>query len=337
MKRALFAASLTVAVAAFAAEPYTLDRNGVFWRVEATPSGTALVATKEGVELTRSLVPFALGIAGQHDSNLQLVADELSGKVVLAWQRNFSEAYSEIMLASWRDGSWERVEYLVGAPALRPRNPVLRLAQAQSSYPDPEDPEHQLTVKESFALLAWWEGDSRDQRARLAVLRLTAEAHEEGGLELREVPTSPGIGFNCPQPLAEDTVERPTFASQPPGPISHLLVASPNTCFLLVHEIRFALAPPQEQEGGISVEGTRRRHTPIFGVRRILPVTRELATEGTKVVLGAHLEPVLYQVLPDGLRYVVASERGWSEPRKLAIGPELSLDKAIALVENLAR
>jgi hypothetical protein len=336
MKRALYAASLTVAVAAFAAEPYTLDRNGVFWRVEATSSGAALVGTKGSVEVARSLVPFPLGLAGQYDSNLQLVADELSGKVVLAWQRNFSDKASDVVLAVWHEGSWERVEYLVRDPFLHPRNPVLRLAQATSSYPDPENPETLITVKESFALLAWWQGSS-EQQARLAILRLSGEPEDPGALEVRDVSTSPGIGFNCPQPLPDEAVERPAFAAEPPGPVSHLLVASPDTCLLFVHEIRFDLAPPQQQDGGIGVEAMRRRHTPIFGVRKVLPVTKELAAAGTRVVLGGNLQPVLYQVLGDKLRYTVATESGWSEPRTLAVGPELPLDKAIALVENLAR
>ncbi|MGC8916024.1 MAG: hypothetical protein ACP5NF_03505 [Thermoanaerobaculum sp.] len=338
MKRLVCLASfLALAASAFAAEPYTLDRSGVFWKVEASTSGVVLVGVKNGEEVVRSLVSFPLGIAGQNDSNLQLVADELTGKVVLAWQRNWSEAYSDVVLAVWNQGQWERVSYLGGNASLRPRNPVLKLAQATSTYPDPEDPEKTVTVSESFALLTWWQGDGDQQGARLAILRLAASPDEDDALSVREVVSSPGIGFNCPQPLSSEAVERPTFAAEPPGPVSHLLVASPSTCLLFVHEIRLELDNPQTEEGGLGVVAMRRRHTPIFGVRRVLPVPQGVAAEGTRVVLGPDAQPVLYRVLPDRVSYTVATPQGWSEARTLQVGPQLPLDKAIALVENLAR
>jgi len=340
MKRSALALIFFFATAlAFAADQVALDRNGVFWRLEATPSGTLLVGTKDGQEVARSLVPFPLGVAGQTDRNLQMVADDLSGKVVLAWQRQWGPLYSDIVLAVWNQGTWERVSYLTGDSTLQPRNPSLKLSSATSSYPDPEDPEKTITVTDSFALVLWWQGTEDQQRAKLAVLHLQASPEEENSLRVYELATSPGFGINCAQPLPAEALEHPTFANEPPGPVSHLLVASPTTCLLFVHEIQLQLEPPtsNSQEGGMGAVALRRRHTPIFGVRKVLPVTGQLAAAGTQAVIGADLKPVLYRVVPEGVEYTVADEQGWSPKRLLRLEGGLTLDRALALVAGLAR
>lgn len=323
-----------------AGDPVALDRNGVLWRVSATPAGTLLVGTRDGAEVARSLVPFPLGIAGQVDRNFQLVADEITGKVVVLWQRQWAELFSDVVLAVWNGSGWERLIYLGQEPSLAARNPVVKLAVASSSYPDPEDPQRSINVKETFALVLWWQGIGDQGQAKLAVLALGAFPEEEGSLRVMEMATDVGFGLNCTQPLPTELFEHPTFASEPPGPVAHLLVANPRTCLLFVHEVGFQLeppSPPSQGEGGLTVVGLRRRHTPIFGVRRILPPTRQLAAEGMKAVLGADLQPVLYRVTTEGVEYTLATASGWSAPRLLRLEEGLSLDQALALVTALAR
>ncbi|MCX7895850.1 MAG: hypothetical protein N2447_07860 [Thermoanaerobaculum sp.] len=344
MKRALIFAvilSLWAVAWSLASEPMALDRNGVLWRLTATPTGTVLVGTKEGQEVARSQVPFTLGLAGQSDVGLQLLADDLTGKVVVAWQRNWSAFASEIILAVWSAGEWERIDHVTGEPGLRPRNPVLRLARAVSNYPDPVEPQKSLTSQDAYALLLWWQDFGDAGHPRLALLDLQAPPGTRGALTVVPLKNSVDFGIGCPQSLPGDVLEHPKFASASPGPVTHVLAASPSACLLFVHEIRFELEPPRQgagdAEGGLGVTAQRRRHTPIFGVRKVLPVTRELSAEGTRAVLGADLQPVLYRVLPEGVEYTVATEQGWSAKRLLKLENGLTLDRAIALVENLAR
>ncbi|MGQ9835968.1 MAG: hypothetical protein ACUVRQ_08340 [Thermoanaerobaculaceae bacterium] len=328
---------LLLAALVSAGDPVALDRDGILWRVSATPAGTLLVGTRDGAEVARSLVPFPLGIAGQVDRNFQLVADETTGKVVVVWQRQWGEPFSDVVLAVWNGNGWERVSYLGEEPSLAARNPVLKLAVASSSYPDPEDPQKSITVKETFALVLWWQGIGDAGQAKLAVLSLAGSPEEEGALRVFDVSSDVGTGDRCAQPLPTELFEHPTFASAPPGPVAHLLVANPSTCLLFVHQVGFQLEPPSQGEGGFNVVGLRRRHTPIFGVRRVLPPTRELAAEGTRAVLGADLQPVLYRVTAEGVEYTVTTASGWSVPRLLKLEEGLSLEQAVALVTGLAR
>ncbi|MCS7182344.1 MAG: hypothetical protein NZ869_04460 [Thermoanaerobaculum sp.] len=318
----------------------TLDRQGVLWQVSSTPYGLLLEGLREGEVVVRTVVPFPLGGNGVSDSHLQLAVDDLTGKVVVAWQRNWAATLSSVMLAVWNGESWERVAYLNEEINANPRNPVLRIARASTALEPSQEASESERVCDSFAFLVWWEGRGASQRLRFAALDLKRSTSDEG-LQVYDLPTSPGLGMNCPQPLPADTVERPLFASEPPGPASRLLAASPNHCFLYVFEISLQLEPPEQgpgkAEGGLGVTAQRRRHTPIFGVRKVLPVTRELSAEGTRAVLGADLQPVLYRVLPEGVEYTVATEQGWSAKRLLKLENGLTLDRAIALVENLAR
>ncbi|KDA54023.1 hypothetical protein EG19_01505 [Thermoanaerobaculum aquaticum] len=340
MKRILLALGLVLSGASWASDPVTLDRNGVLWRLTATETGTVLVGSKDGVEVARSIVPFPLGLDGQSDSHLQLLADELTGKVVVAWQRNWSQDYSDLVLAVWNSGNWERVTYITRDASAHPRNPVLKLARATSTYPNPQNPSKTLTVTESFALLLWWQGTGDGEGAALAVLRLTADPNDAEALSIYPLDTELGVGLACNQPIPPEVVAYPSFGVEPVGPTSHILVASPSSCLLFIFQMRFELSPPpetNEDQGGLGAVAMRRRHTPIFGVRKVLPVTRELSAEGTRAVLGADLQPVLYRVVPEGVEYTVASDQGWSPKRLLKLSEGVTLDQAIALVENLAR
>ena len=73
--------------------------------------------------------------AGTSDTQIQVAADELTGKVVVVWQRNWSDDASEIMLAVWRDGDWERVEHLTEDLSAHPRNPAIQLSDVSDDDP----------------------------------------------------------------------------------------------------------------------------------------------------------------------------------------------------------
>src|SRR5512145_2300648 len=103
---------LLVAGAAGAGTPYFLDRDGTLWNAAASDEGLVLTGQRDGVVTAQALLPFELGLAGMGDTQIQVAADAHTGKVVVVWQRNWSANASEIMLAVWNDGEWERVEHL---------------------------------------------------------------------------------------------------------------------------------------------------------------------------------------------------------------------------------
>jgi hypothetical protein len=81
----------------------------------------------------------------------------------------------------------------------------------------------------------------------------------------------------------------------------------------------------------------RRRHTPIFGVAGAFPMNSDFSMEGTRVILGANLNPVAYRVTDGAVQYVTFSNQTWSPIHTLTVSNGLTMDQAIPLVENLAR
>ena len=332
---------LLAATAVMAANPYFLDRNAVLWKASSTQQGLVLTGERSGDVVVRSLVPFTLGVAGSSDTQIQVAADEVTGKVAVVWQRNWSAVASEIMLAVWREGSWERIEYLSSALAAQPRNPTIQLSDVTTTEPDPDAPDdagRATVVRDTFLHVIWWQGTG-DQGAEYALLRLTADAGEPEDLVQRHLDGFAGIGMACDTPAPPDVLEHPLFAAQTPRDRAFILFGSEGNCLFHLLEVGFTLDKgPGGDTGGVTVIAQRRRHMPIFGVRKSFPMNRDVSMEAARIVLGSDLKPVVYRVVNGNtVEYVTATDTGWSPRRTLTVKDGMTMDQAIPLVENLAR
>ena len=160
---------------------------------------------------------------------------------------------------------------------------------------------------------------------------MTADAGDASALAVQDLDAYSRIGLACDVPVPATTLEHPVFASQDAITHAQLLVGSQQLCLLQVLEVHFTLDP---DTGAIH---NRRRHTPIFGVVEAFPLNRDFSMEGTRVILGANLNPVAYRVSGGAVQYVTFANNSWSPVHTLALTDSLSMDQAIPLVENLAR
>lgn len=329
MRRTFFACTLILgATAAFAASPYYLDRNGVLWTASPNPQGLLLTGQQNGVQIVSSVVPFPIAISGVSDSQIQVAADDLTGKVAVVWQRNWTATASEIMVAVWNGNAWERVQSLSQSLTVNPRNPAVRLTTESTTVPDPNDSTHTITVQDSFVHVAWWEGTDQGY-GMYGLVCLTADPTDASAVTLENLLAFSNIGLSCGVPVPATTLEHPVFASQDAPDEAQLLVGSQQLCLLQVIQVQFILNP-----GDVL---NRRRHTPIFGLTTVYPMNSEFSMDGTRVILGANLSPVAYQVTAGAIQYITFSGNTWSPVRTLTVSGTLTMDQAIPLVENLAR
>jgi hypothetical protein len=94
---------------------------------------------------------------------------------------------------------------------------------------------------------------------------------------------------------------------------------------------------PTTSNDPIAVTAQRRRSVPIFGVSKVFDAPAEMSLVGARVLVGPSLRPVTYRVNQGTIEYVVANGTGWTPKRTVSVAPDLTLDQAIPLVENLAR
>lgn len=332
---AIMAVALLAASAALAASPYYLARDGILWKGTSSVDGLVLTGEKDGVEVIRQTIPFALGVGGSSDTGIQVAADDLSGKVAVVWQRNWSEGYSDIMLAVWSGNTWERITVLSDDVGANPRNPMIEMSQVASQEPDPDDPDATVTVRDSFVSVLWWQGQGNTQQAGLAVLRLTATDQEPAPLTRTMLGGAALLGLTCDTATPADVLEHPLFASQPDDSRALALYAGAQSCTMNLLEIRFVL--DRADDGTATVTGQRGRHRPIFGVRKSFPSPLFFRMEGARAVVGTDLNPVLYTVGDGHLEYTLVGASGWTPNRTLEVKPDLTMDQAIPLVESLAR
>lgn len=341
MRRILCSAIvLLAATASWAGTSFYLDRDGVLWTARAEQRGLVLTGTREGNLVIESTVPFPVGIAGSIDRYIQVVADEVTGKVVVVWERQWSESTSEIMAAVWSGDGWEQVLRLTDDLSMRPRFPVVALTRVASTVADGDDTETATTIADSFAHIMWWEGDGEHQHATYALLTLDTQPNDNDRLLVRDLDSLTPVGLSCDIAPSESILEHPLFADSGDASVARILFGSSDACLFYLADVSFVLEPPptpDDENDSIVVVAQRRRHRPVFGVRRAFPITRELDFDSARVVVGTDLSPVIYRVANHQLEYVVATPQGWSERRTLATDTDLTLDQAIPLVENLAR
>ncbi len=340
---ALAAATLLLAGASWAATPYTLDRAGTLWRAGAAENGLVLTGEREGSEVVRAEVPFGIGFNGATDTDVQVAVDEVTGKVAVVWQRLWVEGVSEIFLAVFGDGAWETVTTLSTDATAYPRYPALTTTVASSTVADdnPKLGSTTTTLREGFLHVVWWEGTEAGQGARYVLVRF---AGTDGKVEVGEAVALDDflpLGLACTLDGSEAAIQHPTFVARTDRDKALLLFGSFQSCSLHLFSTTFRLVDdtpllgPDHAPG--STVASRKRHMPIFGVTGTFQVPQNFALDNARVVMGSDLAPLAYRVGDGRLEYVLFESSAWSAVRSVPVREDLTLDTAIALVENLAR
>ncbi len=325
-----------LAAVAGAGTPHSLDRGGVLWSAASSPDGLVLTAQRDGQTLVSSTVPFAVATAGATDSEIQVAADDLTGKVAVVWQRNWSSDVSDIMLAVWNAGAWERVTTLSSDMSSHPRFPAVQLSRVSSTVPNPlapSDPSQATVVEDSFLHAVWWQGSGSAQHGSYGLLCLTAAPDDATAIYLRNLDDLLWLGAGCSFPAPQSVLERPLIASQPVSDRAYLFHGSRRACLFQLVEVSFTI---DDSANGINVTIQRRRHTPVFGVKKLFAVPGSMSLDGARILLGTDLNPVAYRVSGGKVEFISSTGVRWSPKRSLTLDDDLSVDQAIPLVESLA-
>ncbi|MCU0292870.1 MAG: hypothetical protein MUF10_12910 [Thermoanaerobaculaceae bacterium] len=184
----------------------------------------------------------------------------------------------------------------------------------------------------------WWEGSGQTQHGSYALLRLTATAEDSDGLTLHNLDSFIPSGTACETEPPEAAIQHPLFADNSGVQRALVFFGSRQVCLFHLMEVSFVLEPPEisgPTEPSMILQ--RRRHVPVFGVRRDFKAPEQFDMQDARMLLGGNLQPVAYKVQGEQILFVTATDAGWSPLRMLPVRNGLTLDQAIPLVENLAR
>jgi hypothetical protein len=235
----------------------------------------------------------------------------------------------------WSAGAWERVVTLSDDMSAHPRFPAAQLSRVATPVSDPGAPADAVAtvVEESFLHVVWWTGSGSTQHGAYALVRLSADAAESDAIITRNLDDLVLLGSGCAWPAPAGILERPLFASQAAGSSAFLFHGSRRACLFQLLEVSFTL----EDAPGPIVTAQRKRHTPVFGVRKMFAVPGSMSLDGARILLGDDLNPVAYRVVDGKIEYISSTGIRWTPKRSLAVDGALTIDKAIPLVEHLAR
>jgi len=334
----LVTAALATSVAF--AEARFVDRDGTLWTAAPTMEGLRLTGTRNGEPVASGVLPVMFAGSLRYDQEIQVIADEVTGKVAVVWQREWAPGTSEIRMAVWSQDAWEQVLVLSEESGRHPRYPVSQLARVTTMIPAEVDPGDSSVVlkpadlvQESFMQVVWWEDGDEYSRARMAIVRMSADHDDPEPVIAYNLDLLAQGGEPCGPGYVEDLLERPLFSSRAAVDRGMVFFGSERTCRFNVLEITFPLEDPDDPPA----EAQRRRHRPVFGVRDTFDIPVEIRMAGARVLVAAQLKPVVYRVLADAVEFFIAGEAGWSSRRTLPLGEDLDRAQAVLLMEDLAR
>jgi hypothetical protein len=343
---ALFAATLAGAAAAAPIEKSLLASDGTLHVVQAGTAadlgiaGPGLHPGDWVIEWTArrqdgtqeiGIIP---GTNNRNDKrDLDLAYDEESGTLVLLWSEHFSYL-NQIHLAIRRNSSWETGALSPSLGLTRAFHPKMLLSHFQARY----EVEGGSTVTATRSLLSiiFWEEASTAQ-ARYAPIFLDEELDDQD-LRVYDLPALVG-----PLGAAASTAKYPPAAYMFPALQSEGVSGAVLANFVdLARDKEYVVKitfPENLGRPGNDNLTWQRRRIPVVGVMGSGPVSNapEMQDISMESVIGAGYKPTHFWRDRDAVKYTRFDGREWSSPRSIPLTEQLTYERAVRLIEEMAR
>jgi hypothetical protein len=347
----LLAAGLVLAARAVsAAEQKTLLGSDGTLYVARAGSAQDLGALGDSILSTDSLIQFSfqrqdgssgLGIVPgtigtSTKSNLDMAYDDLSGSLLLLWKEDL-RVVTVLHLGIYRNGAWTQADLLPSLGFAHAFNPqMLLLHQTVHSL----DANGNDVSRDRTILSVIWLEQSYSIQARYAPVFL-GEDSSSSDVQVYDLPATIGGGGPTPhEGIPESAYMYPALQSEGPGGAILASFADLNAHKHYVVRIDFPtnLGNPSDSKNPIF----ERRRIPVVGIVASGPLAFQapnvLAPENAPVgtLIGSSYNPTLYWQDGSTMRYVRFDGKTWSEARAIALGKDLTFDRALRLLEVMA-
>jgi hypothetical protein len=324
--RAALIAILLVGIAAAAtAGDMVLTRNGELYRV--APSDEGLVVHHRFADGTEAeyLIPQTSGISV---SSVQVGVDELTGAIIVIWQRA-SGLDATIEMAWLADQWWQGPYTIAGFDGTAAENPQLMIDRFETTV---EDEGETIELDFTFLHVTWWgyTEDREDGSAFLASVVLddagAPNLDELDPIALRDLLPY-GVGCETIEDAAG--LAHPKVFMDPQSGAPHVFAMDFPNCLFQILRIDYEIV--EELVGEIK----RRRAITVWRTESMIAVNSSIVLATAKVEVGHGLDVVMYWDVDGGVSYVQLDENGTPPVQTLAIGGHLTHEQALEMVRNL--
>lgn len=263
--------------------------------------------------------------------DLDLTYEEDSGALVLLWSEYFSYL-NQIHLAILRSGNWETVALAPNLGMPRAFNPRMLLSHHVARY-DLEDG-RQITANRPLLSIIWWEEASKAQ-ARYAPIFLDEDLNAQE-LKVYDLPLLVGQDAPAAATAARRSHMFPSLQSEGLGGSVLATFADLGRQKQFVVKITFPDNLGRPDPGNLTWQ---RRRIPVVGVMLDSPLAPipEMNDLSVGTVIGAGYKPTQYWQDRDSVRYIRFDGRNWAATRSIVLGDQMSYERAVRLIEDMAR
>ena len=263
--------------------------------------------------------------------DLDLTYEEDSGALVLLWSEYFSYL-NQIHLAILRQGTWETVALAPNLGMPRAFNPRMLLSHHAARY-ELEDG-RQVTASRPLLSIIWWEEAARAQ-ARYAPIFLDEDLNAQD-LKVYDLPAL--VGQDTPAGGAAPLRSHMFPALQSEGLGGAVLATFSDLGRQKQFVVKITFPDNLGRPGSDNLTWQRRR-IPVVGIMLDSPLSPlpEMNDLSIGTIIGAGYKPTLYWQDRDTVRYIRFDGRVWAATRSIALGEQMSYERAVRLIEEMAR
>ncbi|MBC8646005.1 MAG: hypothetical protein H7X85_02485 [Thermoanaerobaculia bacterium] len=263
--------------------------------------------------------------------DLDLTFEEGSGALVLLWSEYFSYL-NQIHLAILRSGNWETVALAPNLGMPRAFNPRMLLSHHSARYE--VEGGREVTANRPLLSIIWWEEASRAQ-ARYAPIFLDEDLNAQE-LKVYDLPVL--VGQDAPAAATAPLRSHMFPSLQSEGLGGSLLATFADLGRQKQYVVKITFPDNLGRPGSGNLTWQRRR-IPVVGVMLDSPLAPipEMNDLSVGTVIGAGYKPTQYWQDRDTVRYIRFDGRIWAATRSIVLGEQMSYERAVRLIEEMAR
>jgi hypothetical protein len=275
---------------------------------------------------------------GNFKRSLRIAYDEQTGTLLAIWTEQVS-AFSQIQIATYRNGNWTNTGLLPNSGFAGAYNPQMLVTHQAVTWLDSAD--HVSHGTASILQIIWWE-DGQYGQARLATLFLDENGFDPNALAVYDLPVLLGGGGSTSyRDVPTGAYIYPSL--QPDGLSGGALATFADLHDQATKVVRITYPVDRGKPTEMGNLKWQRRHIPIVGIAamggiaRMTPMLAYNASpeSGVGTSVGAGYRPTMYWRDGDDLKYVQLDGTDWTSVRSVAIDDRMPYDKALSLVTGM--